>query len=50
MLSVYLGVVTGIQFFSHRYDVVFEELEPLFLEADLVHVNVNGGHVLIASG
>lgn len=46
---MYLWVVPWIQFLRHWGDVLSQELEPLLLEADLVHVDVHGGDVLIAA-
>lgn len=47
---MYLGVVSRIEFFGDRNDVLFEEFEPLLLEADLIHVNVHSGNVFITTG
>lgn len=49
-LETYLWIVARVQFFGDRGDVLSEELQPLLLEADLVHVDIHGGDILIASG
>lgn len=46
----YLGVVAWVEFLRHWGDVLSQELEPLFLKANLVHVDVHSGDVLIAAG
>lgn len=46
----YLWEVSGVQLLRDGGDVVLQELEPLLLEADLVHVDVHGRHVLVAAG
>lgn len=43
------GVVARVELLSHGGDVLHQELVPLPLEGDLVHVDVNGGHVFIAA-
>lgn len=46
----YLWIVPRVEFFGDRDDVLSEELQPLLLKANLVHVDIHGGDVLIASG
>lgn len=43
------GVVTRVQLLCHGGDVLHQELVPLPLEGDLVHVDVNSGHVFITT-
>lgn len=46
----YLGVVSGVELLGDWGDVVLQELQPLLFVADLVHVDVHGGDVLVAAG
>ena len=43
------GVVAGVELLCHGRDVLHQELVPLPLKADLVHVDVDGGHVFVAA-
>lgn len=44
----HLGVVAGEQALSHGSHVRPQQLQPLVLVAHLLHVDVDGGHVLVA--
>lgn len=43
------GVVARVEFLRHGGDVLHQELVPLPLKVDLVHVDVNGWHVFVAT-
>lgn len=43
------GVVAGVELLRHGGDVLHQELVPLPLKVDLVHVDVDGRHVLVAA-
>lgn len=43
------GVVAGVELLRHGGDVLHQELVPLPLKADLVHVDVDGRHVFVAA-
>lgn len=47
--AAHLGVVAGEQALGHGPHVCPQELQPLVLVAHLLHVDVHGGHVLVAS-
>lgn len=48
--AAYLGVVAREQALSHGPHIRSQQLEPLVLVAHLLHVDVHGGHILVASG
>lgn len=43
------GVVARVHLHCDGRDVLQEELVPLLLKVDLIHVDVDGGHVLVAA-
>lgn len=43
------GVVAWVEFLRHGGDVLHQELVPLPLKVDLVHVDVDGWHVFVAT-
>lgn len=43
------GVVAGVELLRHGGNVLHQELVPLPLKVDLVHVDVNGRHVFVAT-
>lgn len=45
----HLGVVAWEQTLGHGSHICPQQLQPLVLIANLLHVDVHGGHVLIAS-
>lgn len=45
----HLGVVARVHLLCDGRDVLQQELVPLLLKVDLVHVDVDGGHVLVAA-
>lgn len=45
----YPGVVAGKHFLCYRGDVIQEEFVPFLFIVDLIHVDIDGGHVLIAA-
>jgi len=47
--GAYLGVVPREHLLCDGGNIVQHQLVPLFLVAHLVHVDVDGGHVLIAT-
>lgn len=48
-LLSYPGVVARIEFLSDRGNIIFEELEPLLLKADLVHVDIHSWDIFITA-
>lgn len=48
-LLPYPGVVARIEFLSDRGNIIFEELEPLLLKADLVHVDIHSWDIFITA-
>ena len=47
--EAYVMIVAKEDLSLHELHELSEEVEPVLLPSDLFHVNVNGGHVLIAS-
>ena len=45
----YIAVVSYEHFFLQGADVCVQEMEPLLLVADLLHVDVPSGHILVAA-
>lgn len=45
----YPGVVTRKHFLRYGCDVVQKEFVPFFVKVDLIHVDIYGGDVLIAT-
>ena len=47
--DTYLGVIPWIHLFAHRCNKFSEEIEPVFLIVDLLHVDISGRDVLVAT-
>lgn len=45
----YIMNIAGKELLLHRSNVLPQEVEPLLVEAHLIHVNVTRGHVLVAA-
>ena len=48
--STHLTEVTGVNFGCQGRHILLQEVEPLFLEPNLIHVDVISWHILVSPG